>query len=136
MYIESVANRNSPPCVLLRESFRQGGKARKRTMPNLTHWPPDLVEGLGRLLHGGRVVEELPDFEIIRSLPHGHVAATLGALQKVGLDKLIALRRSRPRDLVVAMIVARVIDPRSKLPGRTSPAGTLETRVGRLGSVG
>ena len=133
MYIETVPNRNSPPCVLLRESFRQGGRVRKRTLANLTHWPPDLVEGLGRLLKGGKVVEELPDFEIIRSLPHGHVAATLGALRKVVLDKLIAPRRSRQRDLVVAMIVARVIDPRSKLATARGLWG--ETAFTSLGEV-
>jgi len=133
MYIESVPNRNSPPCVLLRESFRQSGKVRKRTLANLTHWPPDLVEGLRRLLQGGRVLEELPDFEIIRSLPHGHVAATLGALRKVGLDKRIAPRRSRQRDRVVAMIVARVIDPRSKLATARGLSG--ETAFTSLGEV-
>jgi hypothetical protein len=133
MYIESVPNRNSPPCVLLRESFRQSGKVRKRTLANLTRWPPDLIEGLRRLLRGGRVVEELPDFEIIRSLPHGHVAATLGALRKVGLDKLIAPRRSRQRDWVVAMIVARVIDPRSKLATARGLSG--ETAFTSLGEV-
>ena len=115
MYIETVPNRNSPPCTLLRESFRQGGKVCKRTLANLTHWPPDLVEGLRQLLWGGKVLEELPDFQILRSLPHGHVAATLGMLRKLGLDKLIAPRRSRRRDLAVAMIVGRIIDPRSKL---------------------
>jgi len=115
MYIETVPNRSSPPCILLRESFRHGGKVRKRTLANLTHWPPEIVEGLRRLLQGAKVIEELPDFDIIRSLPHGHVAAALGTLRNVGLDKLIAPRRSRQRDLVVAMIVARIIDPRSKL---------------------
>jgi len=133
MYIESVPNRNSPPCVLLRESFRQGDKVRKRTLANLTHWPADLVEGFRRLLQGGCVVEELPDFEIIRSLPHGHVAATLGALRKVGLDKLIAPRRSRRRDLVVAMVVARIIDPRSKLATARGLSG--ETAFTSLGEV-
>lgn len=133
MYIETVPNRSSPPCVLLRESFRRGGKVRKRTLANLTHWPPDLVEGLRRLLKGGRLVEELPDFEIIRSLPHGHVSATLGTLRKVGLDKLIAPRRSRQRDLVVAMIVARVIDPRSKLATARGLSGeTAFTSLGEL----
>jgi len=133
MYIETVPNRNSPPCVLLRESFRQGGKVRKRTLANLTHWPPGLVEGLRRLLKGGKVVEELPDFDIIRSLPHGHVAATLGTLRKVGLDKLIAARRSRQRDLVVAMMVARVIDPRSKLATARGLSGeTAFTSLGEL----
>ncbi len=133
MYIESVPNRDSPPCVLLRESFRQGGKVRKRTLANLTQWPPELVQGLRRLLQGGRVVEELSDFEIIRSLPHGHVAATLGALRKVGLDKLIAPRHSRQRNLVVAMIVARVIDPRSKLATARGLSG--ETAFTSLGEV-
>ncbi len=133
MYVETVPNRNSPPCVLLRESFRQGGKVRKRTLANLTHWPPELVEGLRRLIKGGEVIEQLPGFDIIRSLPHGHVAATLGALRKVGLDKLIAPRRSRQRDLVVAMIVARVIDPRSKLATARGLSG--ETAFTSLGEV-
>ena len=133
MYIESVPNRDSPPCVLLRESFRQGGKVRKRTVANLTHVPPDLVQGLRRLLQGGHVVEELPGFDIIRSLPHGHVAATLGVLRTVGLDKLIAPRHSRQRDLVVAMIVARVIDPRSKLATARGLSG--ETAFTSLGEV-
>ena len=133
MYIETVPNRNSPPCVLLRESFRQSGKVRKRTLANLTDWPPDLVEGLRRLLKGGQVVEELPDFDILRSLPHGHVAATLGTLRKVGLEKLIAPRHSRQRDLVVAMIVARVIDPRSKLATARGLSGeTAFTSLGEL----
>ncbi len=133
MYIESVPNRNSPPCLLLRESFRQSGKVRKRTLANLTHWPPELIEGLRRLLKGGKVVEELPDFEIVRSLPHGHVAATLGVLRKLGLEKLIASRHSRQRDLVVAMIVARVIDPRSKLATARGLSG--ETAFTSLGEV-
>jgi len=133
MYIESVRNRNSPPCVLLRESHRQGGKVRKRTLANLTHWPPDVVEGLRRLLKGGKVVVGLGDFEIVRSLPHGHVAATLGILRKVGLEKLIAPRRSRQRDLVVAMIVARIIDPRSKLATARGVSG--ETAFTSLGEV-
>ena len=133
MYITSIPNRNSPPCILLRESYRQEGKVRNRTLANLTHWPPDLVEGLGQLLQGGKILEELPDFEILRSLPHGHVAATLGALRNVGLDKLIAPRRSRRRDLVVAMIVARVIDPRSKLA--TARGLSNETAFTSLGEV-
>ena len=133
MYIETVPNRASPPCVLLRESFRQGGKVRKRTLANLTHWPPDVVEGLRGLLRGGKVAEELPDFDILRSLPHGHVAATLGTVRKLGLDKLIAPSRSRRRDLVVAMIVARVIDPRSKLATARGLSG--ETAFTSLGET-
>ena len=79
MYIESVPNRNSPPAVLLRESFRDAGKVKKRTLANLSKWPPTLVEGLRVLLKGGAAVSRLDDaFDIVRSRPHGHVAAALG----------------------------------------------------------
>jgi hypothetical protein len=115
MHIESVPNRNSPPCILLRESYRKEGKVCKRTLANLTHWPTEVVEGLRQLLKGRKVGGDSADFEIVRSLPHGHVAAARGALRKVGLEKVLAARRSRQRDLVVGMIVARVVDPRSKL---------------------
>ena len=133
MYIESVRNRKSPPCILLRESYRQGGKVRKRTVANVTRWPAHLVEGLRRLLKGGQVVVGRGDFQIVRSLPHGHVAATLGVLRKVGLEKFIAPRRSRQRDLVVAMIVARIIDPRSKLA--TARGLSDETAFSSLGEA-
>ena len=116
MYIATVPNRTSPPCILLRESYRQGGKVRSRTLANITRWPPHVVQGLRALLKGGRVVDEGGGgFQIVRSLAHGHVAAVLGTLRKRGLDKLIASRRCRQRDLVVGMIVASLIDPRSKL---------------------
>ena len=79
MYIESVPNRNSPPAVLLRESFRDAGKVKKRTLANLSKWPPTLIEGLRVLLKGGAAVSRLDDaFDIVRSKPHGHVAAALG----------------------------------------------------------
>ena len=78
MYIESVPNRNSPPAVLLRESFRDAGKVKKRTLANLSKWPPTLIEGLRVLLKGGAAVSRLDDaFDIVRSKPHGHVAAVL-----------------------------------------------------------
>ena len=115
MYITSVPNRGSPPCILLRESYRQAGKTRNRTLANLTDWPTHVVEGLRILLKGGQAVEAGGRFEIVRSLPHGHVAAVLGTLGQLGLDKIIASRPSRQRDLIVALIVARVIDPGSKL---------------------
>lgn len=133
MYIESVPNRDSPPCILLRESYRQGGKVRKRTLANLTHWPAELRDGLAKLLKGGKVLGSDDDFQIVRSLPHGHVAAVLGTLRKIGLQGVIASRRSRPRDLVVAMIVARVIDPRSKLA--TARGFSQETAFTSLGEV-
>ena len=116
MYIAAVPNRNSPPCILLRESYREGGKVRSRTLANLTHWPHEVVDGLRAILKGGVVVSEGGEgFEVVRSLPHGHVAAVLATLRKLALEKLIGSRRCRERDLVVGMIVARIIDPRSKL---------------------
>ncbi len=116
MYIESVPNRNSPPAVLLRESFREGAKIRKRTVANLSKWPPELVEGLRVLLKGGVAVADPGErFQILRSLPHGHVAAVLGAINRLGLPGLLSSRPCRERDLVVAMVAARILDPRSKL---------------------
>ena len=116
MYIDIVPNRKSPPCILLRESYRKQGKVCKRTLANLTSWPPEVVEGLRILLRGGTAVDSLEDaFEVVRSLPHGHVAAVLGTMGRIGLDRIIASRRTYNRDLVIAMIVARIIDPCSKL---------------------
>ena len=116
MYIESVPNRSSPPAVLLRESYRDAGKVKKRTLANLTKWPPALVEGLRTLLKGGAAVARLDDaFDIVRSRPHGHVAATLGALRKLGVDRTIASSPCAQRERVVALIVARILDPGSKL---------------------
>ena len=133
MYIENVPNRNSPPCILLRESYRHGGKVRKRTLANLTQWPPKIVDGLRALIKGGNVALDGDGFEIERSLPHGHVAAVLGVLRGLGLHKIIAPRRCRQRDLVVAMIVARIIDPRSKLA--TARGLSDETAFTSLGEV-
>jgi hypothetical protein len=116
MYIDIVPNRDSPPAVLLRESYREGKKVLKRTIANLSQVPRNVVEGLRILLRGGVAVEHFEDsFEIERSLPHGHVAAVLGMLQKLKVDTLIAQEPSEERDRVVAMIVARILDPRSKL---------------------
>ena len=116
MYIESVPNRNSPPAVLLRESYRLNGKVKKRTLANLSKWPPALIEGLRVLLKGAAAVARLEEaFDIERSRPHGHVAAVLGTLKRLRLERLIAPQRSPERDRAVAMIVARVLQPGSKL---------------------
>ena len=102
--------------MLLRESYREGGKVRKRTLANLSKWPDDLVRGFGILLKGGVAVKSVDDvFEILRSRPHGHVAAVLGTARKLGLEKLLDRRPSRMRSLALAMIAGRVLDPRSKL---------------------
>ena len=116
MYIESVPNRNSPPAILLRESYREAGKVRKRTLANLSQWPSKIVEGLRALLKGGHVVSDLSEaFQVQRTRPHGHVAAVLGTLRHLGLERFLATRDSLERRLVVALIVARILEPRSKL---------------------
>ena len=116
MYIEHVPNRNSLPTILLRESSRDGNVVRKRTVANLTKWPSQLVEGFQTLLRGGTAIDQLDTaFEVIRSRPQGHVAAGLGSLRRSGLERMIAPTPSRERAFVVAMVVARLLDPQSKL---------------------
>ena len=116
MYIESVPNRNSPPAILLRESYRDGGKVKKRTLANLSQWPPALIEGLRTLLKGGHASARPSDaFTIVRSQPHGHVAAVLGTLKALRLDRLIARQDSPERQRALALIIARILHPGSKL---------------------
>src|ERR1700757_251237 len=116
MYIESVPNRNSPPAILLRESYRDAGKIKKRTIANLSDWRTEIVEGLRTLLKGGKVAPTDQESIIVRrALPHGHVAAVLGTLRSIGLDRMLGPPGNRCRDLVIAMIVARLIAPASKL---------------------
>jgi hypothetical protein len=116
MHIHTIPNRQSTPTILLRESYRDGGKVKKRTIANLTQWPAHLVEGLRALLQGGTVVEQLEEsFDVVRSRPHGHVAAVLGVLRRLGLHRVLGGGGNREQALALAMIVARLIDPRSKL---------------------
>ena len=117
MYVVRVPNRGSPPAILLRESYRQDGKVKNRTLANLSAWPEAKVEALSRVLKGQPPPAADLDgaFEITRSLPHGHVAAVLGTARQLGLDELVDPVPSRQRDLVVAMAVAQVIAPDSKL---------------------
>ena len=116
MYIESVPNRNSPPAVLLRESYRDNGKVRKRTLCNLSDWPVAHIEGLRGVLRGGTVIAADSDaFTVLRTLPHGHVAAALGTARKIGLDRVLGPDGDRCRDLVLALLVSRILDPASKL---------------------
>ncbi len=117
MYVVKVPNRGSPPAILLRESYREDGKVKNRTLANLSSWPEAKVDALIRVLKGQPPPAAPLDeaFEITRSLPHGHVAAVLGTARQLGLDELIDPVPSRHRDLVVAMAVAQVIAPDSKL---------------------
>jgi Transposase DDE domain len=117
MYVVKVPNRGSPPAILLRESYREAGKVKNRTLANLSAWPEAKVDALTRVLKGQPPPAAPLDeaFEISRSLPHGHVAAVLGAARQLGLEELIDPVPSRHRDLVTAMAVAQVIAPDSKL---------------------
>jgi transposase len=138
MYIESVPNRNSPPAVLLRESYREDGKVRKRTLCNLSDWPKVHVEGLRGVLKGGTVIPaDREAFTITRSLPHGHVAAALGTANKIGLDRILGPNGNRCRDLVLAMIVGRIVDPTSKLAAaRVLSPATATSSLGTLLGLG
>ncbi len=122
MFIDTVPNRDSPPAVLLRESYRdEQGRSQKRTLANLSKLPRDMIDTLKAVLKGATVVGTGPqELEVECSLPHGHVAAALGIIRKIGLDRLIlsASRDAASRrycDLVLAMMVDRLIAPRSKL---------------------
>ena len=133
MYVEAVPNRNSPPAILLREGWREGRKTRKRTLANLSHWPPAKVNLLRRVLQGETLLSPSEVLLLSRSLPHGHVAAVLGTLRRLGLEKLLDRKHHRQRDLVVAMIVARLIEPQSKLA--TARGFRQETASASLGEV-
>jgi len=115
MYIETVPNRGATPAILLREGKRQGKKVIKTTILNLTHWPSDVVEGLRRLLAGDTLVSLDDVFSVAESTPHGHVETVLGMIRQLGLDTMIASQPSRQRDLIVALVAARLIEPCSKL---------------------
>lgn len=134
MYVTRVPNRGSPPAVLLRESYRQGGQVKTRTLANLTRWPEHKVEALSQVLKGLPPQADLAQaFEITRSLPHGHVAAVAGTAARLGVPELIDLAPSRTRDLVTAMLVAAVIAPDSKLAtARGLRAETATSSLGRL----
>src|SRR3954454_18059627 len=128
MYIESVPNRNSPPAILLRESYREGGKVRKRTLCNLSDWPAAHIEGLRGVLKGGIVIAPERDaFTVTRSMPHGHVAAALGTARKIGLDG------NRCRDLTLGLLVSWILDPASKLA--TARALSSATAASSLGDA-
>src|ERR1700719_2335444 len=137
MYVERIPNRNSPPAILLRESYRDGDKIRKRTLADLSDWPAPKIEALRRVLRGDAVAPVGREaLSMQRSLPHGHVAAALGTLRKLGLDRLLSQGGRQPKPevaLCVAMIVARLIEPASKLA--TARLLDEETATCSLGQV-
>jgi transposase len=141
MHVDRIPNRTSPPAYLLRETYREGSKVRKRTLANITHWPPAKIEALRRLLRdellGG---DQAAGLSLLRSLPHGHVAAALGMLRKVGLDRVLSQGGRQPARAValgIAMMVARIIDPVSKLAtARVLDGATANCSLGAVLGVG
>jgi transposase len=136
MYVATVPNRNSPPAILLRESYRDNGKVKSRTLANISHLRPRQIQALRLALAGSLAAASLPlpeAFLISRSLPHGHAAAVLGCVRNLQLDSILNPSPSRQRDLVIAMIVARILDPASKLAtARGLHADTLHSSLGEL----
>jgi hypothetical protein len=119
MHVDRIPNRTSPPAYLLRETYREGGKVKKRTLANITHWPLAKIEALRRLLRDEPLTGDRGDgLRLLRSLPHGHVAAAFGILRKAGLEYVLSQGGRQPARevaLCIAMLVARLIDPASKL---------------------
>src|SRR5271157_2171602 len=116
VYITTIANRNSPPAVLLRESYRERGKVKSRTLANLSKWPPAKIDALRRVLADEPMQPAATQrFEIERALAYGDVAAALGTLRQIGLDQILPRRPGRLARLILAMIVARVVEPAAKL---------------------
>ncbi len=138
MYIEAVANRNSPPAVLLRESYREDGRVRKRTLANLSCLSDDVIEGLKVLLRGGVAVASAVEvFSVERSLPHGHVAAVLGSARGSGAMSWFGSAPKELQPLLLAMLTARVIAPASKLAThRLLHDDTASSSLGRVLGVG
>ena len=115
MYVAKIPNRNSPPTYLLRESYRENGRVKNRTLANISHLPSEQIELLSRVLKGEQLLPAEGVFRITRSLPHGHVQAVLDMFAFLKLPSLIASQHCRERDLVLAMIAQRILDPGSKL---------------------
>ena len=139
MFVDVVPNRNSRPTILIRHAYREGGKAKKRTLANITKLPPDTVEKIRKILRGADPADapvKLEDaFEISRSLQHGNAAAVLAALRGCGVEQAIASRRSRSRDLAVALVAQRILEPGSKLAAARlfRPETAVSTLASQLG---
>ena len=138
VYIETIPNRNSPPAILLREGWRENGKVHKRTLANLSSWDPQLVEHFRVLLKGGVAVASASSvLSIERSLPHGHVAAVLGAARGSGSSQWFGSAPAELQPLLQAMLVARVLEPASKLAThRSLHDDTATSSLGRILGVG
>ena len=133
MYVARIPNRNSPPAYLIRQSYRDGGKVKTRTIANITRLGGEKIALVRKVLAGEDLVAVDQAFQVRRSLPHGHVAAVLGTLKRIGLPRILDPRPSPQRELAVALVVARVLDPASKLA--TARAKAPETAASSLGQM-
>ncbi|MDR2705531.1 MAG: IS1634 family transposase, partial [Planctomycetaceae bacterium] len=112
MYVAKIPNRGSRPTYLLRESYREDGKVKNRTVGNITSLSPEKIAIISQVLQGSELLPA-SEFHVLRSRPHGHVEAVLHAFRQLGLDTLISREPCRQRSLVLAMIAQRMIAPRS-----------------------
>jgi hypothetical protein len=131
MYVAVVPNRGSRPAILLRESYRDGAKVKNRTLKNLSDWPAERIALLRAVLRGDPLVPAAEGLEIVRALPHGHVLAALGTARRIGLDRLLPRGPARRRQLALALIVARLLEPAAKLAtARALDAATASHSLG------
>jgi transposase len=131
MYVAVIPNRSSRPAILLRESYRDDDKVKNHTLANLSDWAPERIETLRAALRGDKLVPAGEGMEIVRALPHGHVAAALGMARQIGLDELLPNGPERQHNLALALIVERLIDPAAKLA--TARALDETTAINSLG---
>src|SRR5207237_7280945 len=140
MYVAVIPNRGSPPAILLREGYREAGKAKNRTLANLSRWPAERIEQLRAVLRGDKLLPAAEAVEIVRALPHGHVLAALGTARRIALDAVLPRRAPQRRgpsahgldpwgDLALALIVARLLEPAAKLA--TAGSGHRQPFAGR-----
>ena len=115
MHIDVIPNRKSRPAYLLRETFREGNKVRKRTVANLSALTDEQIHALRAILKGEQLYPAETLFNVIGSRAHGHVEAVRTAMTKLRMGPLLDTAPSRERDLVLAMLAARILSPRTKL---------------------
>jgi hypothetical protein len=133
MYVETIPNRGARPTVLIREAWREGKKIRRRTVGNITSLPERQIDQIRRTLKGEELVSSSEAFEFLRCRPHGHVAAVVGMMNKLGIPELLSTRKHAKRQLVLAMIAARILDPCSKLAtAQRLDSGTLSSSLGEV----
>ena len=134
IHVEIIPNHGRKPSILLRRAWREGKRIRKEQLANLTRTPAFIVDGIRAMLKGGTVVNDISEvLAVSRSLPHGHVCAALAVCRRLGLPKILGRRRHRRRDLALAAVIARVIDPASKLA--TARALSPDTAATSLGAA-